>query len=218
MANQDSFINEVTDEVRRDKLFALMRKYGWIAVALVVLVVGGAAVNEWRRAQARAEAEALGDAVLTALAAENAEARAAALAALPPREDAAQRAILGLLSAAAQAEAGDAEAAQATLQAVADDEGAPRIYRDLALLKSVIAGRGVAPEARLERLQPLMQPGNAFRLLAIEQQAFAQIEMGETEAALETLRGIMADAEVTEDLRRRATQLIVALGGTPEQG
>ena len=37
MANQnDRFIDEVTDELRRDRLFRAMRRYGWIAIALIV--------------------------------------------------------------------------------------------------------------------------------------------------------------------------------------
>ena len=52
MSNPDSFVDEVTDAVRRDRLFAAFRKYGWIGVVLVVLIVGGAAYNEWQKAQA----------------------------------------------------------------------------------------------------------------------------------------------------------------------
>ena len=44
MSNPDSFIEEVTEEVRRDRLFALFRKYGWIGVVLVLAIVGGASV------------------------------------------------------------------------------------------------------------------------------------------------------------------------------
>ena len=68
MSNQDSFITEVSEEVRKDKLYALMRRYGWIAIALVVLVVGGASVFEWQKAKARAAAEATGDAGKVAVA------------------------------------------------------------------------------------------------------------------------------------------------------
>ena len=78
------------------------------------------------------------------------------------------------------------------------------------------AGEALTPEDKISRLQPLLQPGNPFRLLAIEQRAFAEVEMGDTTAALQTLRGILNDAEATEDLRRRAQQLIVALGGSIE--
>ena len=217
VANQDSFINEVTEEVRRDKLFALMRRYGWIAALLIVALVGGAAINEWRKASARAEAEATGDALIAALAAETPAERSEALAAIEGFDDANRLGILGLLQAAASAENGENDAAAATLDAVIGNSSVPQVYRDLALLKRVMAGTGLSAEERVARLQPLMQPGNPFRLLAIEQRAFAEVELGQKDAAIETLQGILADAEGTEDLRRRAQQLIVALGGSIEQ-
>ena len=218
VANQDSFINEVTEEVRRDRLYALMRKYGWIVALLIVVLVGGAALNEWRKASARAEAQAAGDAMIQALRSETAEDRASGLAAIETPDNPGRRAVLALLQSAASNENEDAEASAAALDAVIGDEAAPQVYRDLATLKRVMAGSGVlAPEDRISRLQPLMQPGNPFRLLAIEQRAFAEVELGQTDAAIETLQGILADAERTEDLRRRAQQLIVALGGSLDE-
>ena len=67
MSETDSFIEEVTEEVRRDRLFGLMRRYGWIAVLAVLLIVGGAAYREYSRAAEQAAARALGDALLAAL-------------------------------------------------------------------------------------------------------------------------------------------------------
>jgi hypothetical protein len=46
--------------------------------------------------------------------------------------------------------------------------------------------------------------------------ALLDIEEGNTEAALARLNHILTDAEVTPGLRRRASQLIVALGGQIE--
>jgi len=66
VSNTDSFIDEVTEEVRRDRLFALMRRYGWIAVLAILLLVGGAAWNEWRKAREASLAQAAGDALATA--------------------------------------------------------------------------------------------------------------------------------------------------------
>ena len=39
MSNNDSFIDEVNDEVRRDRLYGMVRRYGWIAVVLIALIV-----------------------------------------------------------------------------------------------------------------------------------------------------------------------------------
>ena len=66
VSNPDSFISEVTEEVRRDRLYAMFRKYGWIGVVIVLGVVGGAAYTEWTKARAAARAQSFGDALLEA--------------------------------------------------------------------------------------------------------------------------------------------------------
>ncbi|NND40581.1 MAG: hypothetical protein HKO04_00730, partial [Silicimonas sp.] len=110
-------------------------------------------------------------------------------------------------------------AAREALDTVAADEALSSEMRDLATLKSVILSSDeVAPEDRIARLSPIAVPGSPYRLLALEQIALAEIETGDTDKALETLTGIAADAGVTQDLRTRVTQLIVALGGEISAG
>ena len=41
MSTPDSFVEEVTEAVRRDKLYAAFRKYGWIGGLVVIGIVGG---------------------------------------------------------------------------------------------------------------------------------------------------------------------------------
>lgn len=216
MADQDSFINEVSEEVRRDRLYKLMKRYGWIAIALVVLIVAGAAIFEWQRAKAEAEAQATGDAILAALQEETPDARTKALAAFDPGESAEKAALVGLLQSASAAEAGDTVAARAALIDIVNNAEVPDVYRDLARLKAAILGEE-APADRMALLAPITAPGNPFRLLAIEQKALAEVELGELETARATLQSILSDADVTEGLRRRVGQLMVALGGSPDE-
>ena len=138
MSDTDSFIDEVTEEVRRDRLFGLMKRYGWIAALAVLLIVGGAAWNEWRKAQDRAAAEAFGDAIKSALELPERDARAEALAAIDA-PDAGGQAVVDLLAAAELGTANAAEAATRLL-AMADREGIEPVYRQLATLKAVAVG------------------------------------------------------------------------------
>ena len=115
MSNSDSFIDEVTEEVRRDRLFTAMRRYGWIGVVAVVALVGGAAWREYDAAQDRARAQDFGSALSTALAAEAPAARAEAVQQVTA-PNAAAAALRDLLAAAELSAAGDEAAAAALLE------------------------------------------------------------------------------------------------------
>jgi len=137
VSQTDSFIEEVTEEVRRDRLFRLMRKYGWIAVFVVLLVVGGAAWNEWRKAEAEARAQATGDAIIAAMQADAPDARVDALATVETHTPGAQ-AVVDMLRAAELAQDGQAGEAAELLDRVATDGALPDIYRDLAGFKATL--------------------------------------------------------------------------------
>ena len=206
MSNNDSFIEEVTEEVRREKLFRVYRRYGWIAVVAVLLIVGGAAWNEYRKASARAAAEGLGDALLAA------GTDPAALGALTV-EGADAQAVADLTQAAALVEAGDRDGALALLRAIAGRGEVAAVYRDLAELKALILeGPALDPQARMAALSRLTGAGAPYRVMALEQLALAQVSAGERDAAVATLRQILDASETTPGLRQRASQMIVALG------
>ena len=214
MSQTDSFIDEVTEEVRRDKFYAFLRKYGWIGILAVCGLVGGAAWNEYAKAQARTQAEAMGDALTSALEGADATARAQALAEIGGEGDV--RVITAMLRAGELHAAGDAKGAIAALAPFTADAMLDPVYRDLAVLKTAMIGAGDIPaEERVSQLAGIAAPGAPYRLLAEEQIAAAQVEMGQVEAAIDGYRAISQDGEASNALRRRALQMIVALGADP---
>jgi hypothetical protein len=214
VSNTESFIEEVTEEVRRDRLYGYLRRYGWIAALLIVLIVAGAGFNEYRRAQAEAKAQALGDAMLAALAENDDAERATALGAIEA-ESPEGKAILAFLTAGIQAEAGNGEQAADIIASVANTADLPLIYRQVASFKSLIVQSDTLDvETRRAGFEALAVPGVSLRVFAEEQLALLDIQANNSNAAIERFRMIIEDAESTPGLQRRALQAIVALGGS----
>ncbi len=216
MSDTDSFIDEVTEEVRRDRLFVMMRRYGWIAVLAVLLLVVGTAYREYTRASQAAEAQTFGDAILAALENDAASDRVAALdqIAAPTAES---DAVLDMLIAAEEALDGNGTTAAERLNATATNGDLPEIYRQIASFKALTRPESpLSLDERRVAFEAMASPGAPLRLLAEEQLALIEIEAGDTDAALSRLNALLADSELTAGLRRRASQLIVALGGEIE--
>ena len=217
MSNPDSFIQEVNEEVRRDRFFLLLKRYGWIAAVVIAVIVGGAAYLEWQKSQSRAAAEGFGDAILAALNSPEDSERATTLAAVAPSTEG-QEMILSLIQAAEAAGREDTVAAVNAWIDIANRPNVPELYQHLALLKAHLAGGTGDAEADAQALERLATPGAPFRPLAMEQQALVLLKSGETQAAsaqdADSLRDAAEAPGATDILRQRTSQLIVALGGT----
>lgn len=211
MSNPDSFIDEVTEEVRRDRLFRLFRKYGWIGVLVILGLVAGTAWSEWSKSRAAARAQAFGDSVLDALDQGAPDERRAALEAVPVDGD--QQALLNLILAS---DASDDKAARlAELDKVAADTTLPAAYRDLAVLRRVLVAGSDQPLAdRRTALEGIAGPGAPYRVLAQEQLAYLLIEEGKRDEAITALTTLLQDQDASGSLRARVGQMITALGGT----
>lgn len=206
-SNPDSFIDEVTEAVRRDRLFTLMRRYGWIGVLIIVLIVGYSAWVEYSAAREEARAQRFGTAVIDATDMTDPDKRAAALAEVQP-ETPDQQAILTLVSSTT---ADDAPA----LLALSQNTEVPQVYRDLAAFRRLLLA-DLPADQRRAGFEQLTSPGAPLRVLAVEQLALLDIDAGNTGDAIDRLKTLTEDEEASGALRRRAQQLIVALGGSSD--
>lgn len=213
MSESDSFISEVSEEVRRERLFAVVRRYGWLIVLAIVVVVGAAAANEWRKSRAEARAQAAGDALRAAYLTQDPVTRAGVLGAIADAASTSEP-VIRIAHAGALRDAGDVDAAAAVLARVAEDGETGATYRALAALQRVmLLGSAMDASERAATLETLSADGAPFRPLALEQRALMRLDAGDTDAAIEDLRTAMTLPEAPEALRGRARQLIIAAGG-----
>ena len=209
MSQSDSFIDEVTEELRRDQLFRALKRWGWIGVLAVVALVGAATYREISTNRDLAAARDFGDAVIAALDLPDAETRAAALAEITPSRSN-QEVLLAFIRASDLSES-DPVAAAAALRAIADAPDLLPRYRDLALLRAHILApledQGLV-DATLARLA---EDGAPFAGIAREMQALELLKAGDKEGAIAALEALSEQSVVTLSQRQRISALIFAL-------
>ncbi len=213
MSNTDSFINEVTEEVRRDRLFGYFKRYGWIGLLLVIAVVGGTAWSEWNDARSNTAAQEFGDALATAITNTDAATRIEALATIDT-DGASKGVIRDFLIAGEQAQVGRRSEAVATLDRISSNGDLPEIYRQIAAFKSLILQSDtLSIEERRLSFERLAAGRAGLRTLAAEQLTLIDIELGEIDSAIERLQELRASPDAGVNLQQRAGQAILALGG-----
>jgi hypothetical protein len=208
---------EVDEAVREDQLKQFMKRYGvFVGIALVVIVVGIGGWqfwSSWRHGERVDNSDAYAAAMLAARQGKTPE----ALEALGTLADPAGGEV-ATLAALAQARIllgeGQRESAIGIWDAIAASDASGPIYRDAALLLSVMHQVGQAPAGELiDRLMPLTGETEPFRPLAQELQAMIALDSGDIAAAEALLEALRDDPATTADQKARVTQLLAGLSG-----
>ena len=212
----ETFLREVDENLRRDQLRGMARKYApWIIAAVVLLL---AAVGGWLYWQQRQEAEAARDS--EELAQIYTDIGTGKLANVPQRLDAlardgtdAIRASALFTRAAVAIEQNDRPTAIARYREIANDEGLAQPHRDLALIRATgLEFDQLKPDEVIARMQPLTKPGSPWFGSAGELTAMAMIKQGKKLEAGRLFAAIAADRQVPESIRARAVQIAGTLG------
>lgn len=213
MSDSDLFINEVSEEVRRDRMYALWRRWGPYVIGAVILVVGAAGVKAWLDAKAVDDARQAGAAMIAAAETAPTEAANALTTLADQTEEKGAAALARLRAAGIYAKEGKRAEAISAYQAVAVDEAVDQDLRDFAAFRAVMVDApAMPPEAVVNALQALAEGNGAFRLLAMEARGIAQLESGDEDGAKATLRAVAEDQATPQGLRQRVEAVLLAIG------
>jgi hypothetical protein len=213
VSETDSFIEEVSEEVRKDRMFKLWKRFGPYVIGGVVAIVVLAGAKEWVDSRAKTQAENTG-AALVAASAGSPDQAAQALTVIADAATHDGEAVLArLMAAAAYAESGDQEAAAAAYDLVNLDSNADLILRDFAAFRALMLRSAEMQAADLvNALNPIAEGQNAFRILALEARGVAQYRAGDAEAAAADLQAVVNDETSPNGARSRAAALLTAMG------
>lgn len=206
----EMLIQEIEDDLKQEQYAKLWNKFGGVVigacVAIVAVVAGYQGWQSYYTSQRKTEAAAF--AAATVLPPAEASAALDKLA-LDARTGYAT--LAELRRAAVLAQAGDTKAAVAAYDTIAAKPSVDQVYRDLAVLRSVMLTLGDGDAAALTlRLQPLLSTG--WRHSALELQALLAQRQGNADRARQIFQQLTDDTATPQALRARAAEMLAVIG------
>ena len=210
---------EVDEDLRREQLKQIWKRYGtWIIAAaglVVVIVAVFVLLESLRTSRENAEGDRYMEAVRLLQAGEPEAAGrifdeivADGLGGYPILA----RMVLGT----AKADMGDVAGAVAEFDAVAANEDADPIIRDAARFHAAYAMIDTAPMTEIDlRLQPLLLSGSPFRYLAMELMVVAAIRLDDLATASNWLTILSMDPNIPETITQRLQILSAIVASRP---
>ncbi len=200
----DNLIDEVNDDLRRQKLEQFWRENGsWIIAGAVLAVLATAALTFWRGYEYRRDLAAT-----QAFSAVVKSADAMKIAAFAEETDRKHALQARFAAAALHVTRDENDAAVLIYDKIAKTRGIDRDYRDLARLFAIsLRLDHAAPETLRKELEHLTGEKSIWRFPALELKALLAAREGNKKEAAEILMRISGSPEAPQDVRTRAFTL-----------
>ena len=206
---------EIEEELRRESLEQLWKRYSSYIIGLAVLIViATAAVMGWRAYQQKQrETQGVQYAAALDLVHQNKEAdAAAAFAELAQKADHGRAVLARLEEAASKINSSDVPGAIAVYDQVASDSSVDPGFRDAATILSAryMLDKG-DPQTVIAKLQPLTVATSPWHGMALEFTALAELKAGDKAKAHGDFDTLSKDATVAQGVRQRAAEIAATL-------
>ena len=214
--DNESFYREVDDELRKEQLTNVWKRYGIAIAAAVLLFLAGLAGFLWWQHRQAEQAGARGEALVAAFEDVQAGRTKAALPKLDrlAAEDAPGTQAAALLTKAdAAIQDNNLPAAIAAFKSVAENGNFAEPYRNLALIRqTTLEFDRLQPAEVIRRLEPLAVAGGPWFGSAGELVAIAHLKGGQTGRAAPIFAALAKDEKLPSSIRSRAVQMACSLG------
>jgi hypothetical protein len=212
----ETFVREVDENLRRDRLRDTAKKYsGWIIAAVILFLAASGGYIYWQDYQRKQNEKAVEQIaqVFTDISKGRVQTAPARLDSLSKDHSKAVRAAAGFGRAAIAIEQNDSKLAISKFRGMAEDKSLPKPFRDLALIRqTALEFDSLKPNEVIARMQPLTKPGTPWFGSAGELTAMALIKQDKKAEAGRLFAAIARDEQVPETIRGRAVQMASSLG------
>jgi len=208
--SEDSFIHEVTEELKQEKISAAWRKYALYIISAPILVVLIVAIYQIYIYSADKKSAKLGDSMLDALALSDSSA-AQALPKLKALEakNSAYAYLARFREAAILQSQNKLKESSKIYEALIKDSKIPNWFKDVARVKKAYSLIDISDVARLKLiLEPCLKDGNHFQPMAYEVLGLSALKAKNLSLAKNYFKLIVNNPLSPKNLMRRAAMML----------
>ena len=215
-----SFLKEIQEDIRRERLIKRAYRYAPYGIAVIVMILvgtlGWVGWQEWQRGRNEAQTAHLVSA-LSLMQTQNPQTAAQSLSEGLGGLDDPKAVLSRLLEASVRARGDDLTGAIEALGPLLEDQTNPEAYRTLARFLSVLYAIDIQDPAGLEqKLTPLLEEDHPWHHHALELQAILAQRQNDTERALDLLSQLQEEETTPETLKARAYILSEFFKNSPD--
>jgi hypothetical protein len=212
----ETFLREVDENLRRDRLRDFARNHGsWLIAGVILFLAASGGFIWWKQHQvdrSEAQVEELST-LYKDIGSGKVSQAPKQLDELAKSGSKAVRASALFSRAALALQQNDQKLAIAKYREIAADGGLPQAYRDAGLIRqTALEFDQIKADEVISRMQPFAKPGHPWFGTAGEMTALAMIKQGKKDQAGRLFAAIAKDKTVPESIRGRAVQIAGSLG------
>ena len=205
MVESESFIKEVSEEVKRDILFKTLKKFKWTIIALITLLVGAVCGYEYYKFDKNVKAQEIGEFFVSAI--ENLKNNGQTVT-----EEVNNKFISVLIKlheAKYFEEKGDIKSATAAYNHIINKYGDHKFFNHYSKFQLYLMNpaKSMGDTKKIELLDELSAPDGPLKLLALEQKLNVFVKINDLENIKLQMKLILSDQSITPEQVRRIKEI-----------
>ncbi|MDC3169727.1 hypothetical protein OA871_01640 [Paracoccaceae bacterium] len=197
MVESESFIKEVSEEVKRDRLFKALNKFKWPLFALIVLLVGAVGGYEYYKYDKKTRAQKNGEFLISAIEGlkENGQTVTEKI------DNKFTSVLIKLNEAKYFEEKGDMKSASAAYNYIISKYGENKFFNHYSKFQLYLMdpAKNLGDVKKIKILDELSAPDSPLKLLALEQKLYLYVKINDLENIKLQVDLILSDQAITPE-------------------
>ena len=191
MVESESFIKEVSEEVKRDILFKTLKKFKWPIIALIILLVGAVGGYEYYKFDKKVKAQEIGEFFVSAI--ENLKNNGQTFT--EEIDNKFISVLIKLHEAKYFEEKGDIKSATAAYEYIISKHGENKFFNHYSKFHLYLMdpAENLSDKKKIDILDELSGPDGPLKLLALEQKLYLYVKISDLDNIMSHVKLILSD-------------------------